>query len=70
MQPKEKIIHHDIPLGSWEVLGADVFHFNNKNYMCIVDNHSKFLVIKRMEGLSTESNHHNKGHICRIWDTT
>ena len=49
------MVHHDIPLRPWEVLGADVFHFNNKNYLCIVDYHSKFPVIKRMEGLSTES---------------
>ena len=55
MQPKEKIIHYDIPLRPWEVLGADVFHFNNKNYLCIIDYHSKFPVIKRMEGLSTVS---------------
>ena len=54
-QPKEKIIHHDIPLRPWEVIGADVFHFNIKNYLCIVDYNSKFLVIKRLEGLSAES---------------
>ena len=29
-QPKEKIIHHDILLRPWEVLGADIFHLNNK----------------------------------------
>ena len=40
---------------AWEVLSADIFHFNNKNYLCIVDYHSKFPVIKRMEWLSTES---------------
>ena len=55
MQPKEKILHHDIPLRPWEVLGTDIFHFNNKNYLCIVDYHSKFPVIKRLEGLSTEN---------------
>ena len=55
MQPKVKMIHHEIPLSPWEVLGADIFHFNNKNYLCIVGYHSKFPVIKRMEGLSTES---------------
>ena len=44
MQPKEKILHHDIPLRPWEVLGMDIFHFNNKNYLCIVDYHSKFPV--------------------------
>ena len=55
MQPKEKIIHHDILLRPWEVLGLDIFHLNNKNYLCIVDYHSKFLVIKSMEGLSAEN---------------
>ena len=55
MQPKEKIIHHDIPLRPWEVLGADVFHFNNKNYLCIVDYYSKFPIIKKLEGLSAKS---------------
>ena len=44
MQPKEKIIHHDIPLRPWEVVGADIFHFNNKNYLCMVDYNSKFPV--------------------------
>ena len=37
------------------MLGADIFPLNNKNYLCIVDYHSKFPIIKRMEGLSTES---------------
>ena len=55
MQPKEKIIHHDIALRPWEVIGADVYHFNNKYYLCIVDYHSKFPVIKRLERLSAES---------------
>ena len=54
-QPKEKMIHHAIPFRPWEVLGADVFHFNNKNYLCIIDYHSEFPVIKKMKGLSTES---------------
>ena len=55
MQPKEKMVNHTIPLRPREVLGADIFHFNNKNYLCIVDYHSKLPVIKRMEGLSAES---------------
>ena len=54
-QPKEKIIHHEIPLRPWDVLGADIFQLNNKNYLCIVGYHSKFPVIKKMEGLSAEN---------------
>ena len=37
------------------MLGADTLHFNNKNYLCIVDYHSKFPVVKMMEGPSTEN---------------
>ena len=55
VQPKEKTVHHDIPIRPWEVLGAGIFHFNNENYLCIADYHSKFLVVKRIEGLSTEN---------------
>ena len=54
-QPKEKIIHYDIPPRPWEVLGADIFQFNNKNYLCIIDYHSKFPIVKRLEGLSTQN---------------
>ena len=68
-QPKEKIIHHDIPLRPCEVLGVDIFHLNNKNYLCIVDYHSKFPIIKRIHRLSAESHLNNKNHICRIWYT-
>ena len=55
MQPKEKTIHYDIPMRPWDVIGMDVFQLSNKNYICIVDYHSKFLAIKRMEQLSAES---------------
>ena len=55
MHPKEKMVHHDIHLRPWDVLGADVFHFNNKKYLCLVDYHSEFPVVKKMDGLSTEN---------------
>ena len=54
-QPKEKIIHHDIPIRPWNVVGDDMFQLNTKNYLCIVDYHRKFPVVKKMEGLSTDS---------------
>ena len=55
MQPKEKITHHDIPLRTWEVVSADVYHFKNKHYLCIVDYKCKFQVVKRLEGLSADN---------------
>ena len=55
MQPREKNIHFDIPMRPWNVIGADMFQFNNKNYLCIVDYHSKFPVVKRMDRLSADN---------------
>ena len=55
MQPQERIIHHDISLRPWKVVGADIFHYNNKNYLCIVDYNSKFPIVKRLEELSAEN---------------
>ena len=54
MQPKEKIIHHEIPLRPWEAVGADVFHFNNINYLCVVDYNSKFPIVRKLQGLLAE----------------
>ena len=48
-------MHHDIPLRPWEVIGTDIFHLKNEHYLCIVDYNSKFPVIKRLEGLSTDN---------------
>ena len=32
-----------------------VFHFNNRNYLCVIDYNSKFPIIKRLEGLSADN---------------
>ena len=49
IQPKEKIIHHEIPGKSWKVIRADIFSLNNKHYLCLVAYHAKFPV-KRKTG--------------------
>ena len=54
-QHKDKIIHHDIPVRLWDIIGADMFTINNKWYLCTVDYHSKFLIIKKTEDLSVDS---------------
>ena len=37
------------------MIGADMFILNNKHYLCIVDFHSKFQIIKKTENLSADS---------------
>ena len=54
-QAKDKMIHHDIPLRPWDVIGTDMVTLNNKHYLCIVEYHSKFPIIKKAEDLSADS---------------
>ena len=54
IQPRDKIFHHEIPLRPWEAVGADVFHFNKINYLCVVDYNSKFPIVRKLQGLSAE----------------
>ena len=54
-QYKEKMIHHDILVRLWDVIGTDTFTLNNTQYLCIVDYHSKFPIIKKTEDLSADS---------------
>ena len=68
-QPKEKIILHYIQMRPWDVIGTDVYQLNNKSYICIVDYHSKFPVVKRMDGLSADSLIAAVSDICRISHT-
>ena len=48
-------IVHDIPVRLWDVVSADIFMLDNKYYLCIVDNHSKFPTIKQTKDLSADS---------------
>ena len=55
-QPKDKMVQHDIiPVRLWDIIGVDMFTLNNKHYHCIVENHRKFLIIKKAEDLSANS---------------
>ena len=54
-KPKDKMIHHDIPVRPWDVIGTDMFNLNNKHYLCIVDYHSKFQIIRKTEDFSADS---------------
>ena len=44
-QQKEHLIPHEIPEQSWVKVGTDLFHFNNKSYLLVVDYYSKFFEV-------------------------
>ena len=54
-QPKDRSVHHDIPIRPRDMVGADMLTLNNKNYLCIVDYHSKFPIIMKTKDLSADS---------------
>ena len=54
-QPKDKVMSHEIPGRLWKSIETGMFSFNNKHYLCVVDYHSKFLVIKQVEGFNTDN---------------
>ena len=54
-KPKDKIVHHDIPIRLWDVISADIFTLDNKQYLCIVDYHRKFPIVKNTKDLSADS---------------
>ena len=38
----------ELPTRPWQVLGTDLFHFNNAEYLIVVDYYSKFPLIRKM----------------------
>ena len=44
-QPKEPLISHQIPTRPWETVGCDIFHFEDKSYLCTVDYYSSYFEI-------------------------
>ena len=44
-----------MPGKPWEVIGIVIFTLNYTNYLCIVDYHIKFPVVKKSEDMSVDS---------------
>ena len=53
--PKNETMPHEMLGELWESVGAHIFTSNNKHYLCFVDYHSKFPVIKQVEGFSADN---------------
>ena len=58
-QPIEPLLKHEIPDQPWVKIGADLFSFDNKDYVIVVDYTSKFFEISRLPNTeaSTVINH-------------
>ena len=54
MQSKYKIVPLESVDKPWEIVGANIFTLQNSYFLFIADYYTKFLVVKRAEGLSEE----------------
>ena len=54
-QTKDEMSHHDIPNKLLETVCNDILTINDMHYLCTVDYHSKFPVIKQIVGFSADN---------------
>ena len=54
-QALRKVLHYKIPPRQWEIVGTDVLIINAKTLLSIVDYHSKFQIVKKVNSLSTDN---------------
>ena len=48
-QQKEPLISHKIPNRPWETVGCDIFHFEDRDYLCAVDYYSSYFEIDQLK---------------------
>ena len=48
-QQKELLICQKIPNRTWETVGCDIFHFENRDYLCTEDYYSSYLEINQLK---------------------
>ncbi|CAM1291118.1 Uncharacterised protein at_DN1466 [Pycnogonum litorale] len=51
-QSKEPLLSHDRPTTPWMKVGCDVFHFENNDYLLIVDYHSDYPEVSKLNSLT------------------
>ena len=54
-QPREILQQHEIPAQPWTKIGADLFKLQGMHYLLVSDYYSRFPVIRRLSGLTTQS---------------
>ena len=54
-QPKLPIMQPDLPTRPWEKLGTDIFKFDGKKYLMVVDYYSRFPVIRLLDNMTSHA---------------
>ena len=53
--PKLPILQPELPTRPWEKLGTDIFEYQGKRYLMIVDYFSRFIIVKHIHDLRAET---------------
>ena len=53
--PKMPILQPDLPKRPWEKIGSDIFEYNGKRYLMIVDYYSRFIIVKFLPDIRAET---------------
>ena len=48
-QQKEALVSHKIPSRPWETVGCNIFHFEDRDYLCTVDYYSSYFEIDQLK---------------------
>ena len=52
-QAHETLMQHELPTRPWQVLGTDLFYFDNGTFLIIADYYSKFQFVRKLSGQCT-----------------
>ena len=45
---------HPVPSYLWEVVGTDIFHWNNHDYLLVVDYYSRYCEVVKLKSMKAE----------------
>nr|XP_004211966.2 uncharacterized protein K02A2.6-like [Hydra vulgaris] len=54
-QTKELMISSEIPNHSFQIVGTDLFHWNNQDFIIVVDYYSRYWEIKRLHNIQSQT---------------
>ena len=52
---KEPLLPQDVLQKPWHTSGSDIFHWNNANYLLVVDYYNKFPVVKKLTSIQSSA---------------